>query len=121
VKFSSQEIDARITKARDNEVAKSQGAVAILPLRGVIANRMNLMSDISGGTSAEKFALNFSAALADDQVKAIVIDVDSPGGTVSGTDELSQLIYESRGRQADRRACQRDRRQRRLLDRQRRG
>jgi signal peptide peptidase SppA len=97
VKFSSQEIDARITKARDNEVAKSQGAVAILPLRGVIANRMNMMSDISGGTSAEKFALNFSAALADDQVKAIVIDVDSPGGTVSGTDELSQLIYESRG------------------------
>jgi signal peptide peptidase SppA len=96
-KLDAQEIEARITKARDNEVAKMQGNVALLPLRGVIANRMNLMSDISGGTSSEKFALNFSAALADDQIKAIVIDVDSPGGAVSGSDELSQLIYDARG------------------------
>lgn len=96
-KLSAEEIEARITKTAEQDVARRQGAIAILPLRGVIANRMSLMGDISGGTSVEGFSRAFKSALADDAVKAIVIDVDSPGGAVSGTDELSALIHEARG------------------------
>lgn len=97
-KLSAEQIEARISKQAERDVARREGAVAVLPLRGVIANRMNMMSDISGGTSSEGFGRMFDAAVADDGVKAIVIDVDSPGGVVSGTDELSSKIFAARGK-----------------------
>ncbi len=96
-KLSATELQARISRQAERDVARREGAVAVLPLRGVIANRMNLMSDISGGTSSEGFAKAFDAAVTDTSVKAIVIDVDSPGGAVSGTDELSSRIFTARG------------------------
>lgn len=96
-KAAGEEIEARITKPDEQAIARKEGAVAILPLRGVIANRMNLLSDFSGGTSSEGFGRAFQAALRDDGVKAIVIDVDSPGGVVAGADELSTMIFNARG------------------------
>lgn len=97
VKFTAQEIEARISPQTAAAVARREGAVAILPLRGVIANRMNMFSAISGGTSNEAFADLIRSAVADDGVKAIVLDVDSPGGNVQGTEELSSLIHSLRG------------------------
>lgn len=97
-KLSAEEIEARISKQAQRDVARREGAVAVLPLRGVIANRMSLMSDISGGTSSEGFGRAFDLAMADDGVKAVVLDVDTPGGVVSGTDELAGKIFAARGR-----------------------
>lgn len=97
VKFSAEEIEARISNGRAQEVARQEGSVAILPLRGVIANRISLMGDISGGASAEGFSRALKAALREDTIKAIIIDVDSPGGAVSGSDELSSQIHAARG------------------------
>lgn len=96
-KFSAEEIEARITNQRAHDVAKADGAVAILPLRGVIANRMGMMDDVSGGTSSERFGAQLQAALADPAIKAIVLDVDSVGGAVSGSTELSAMLYGARG------------------------
>lgn len=100
IKYDAIELQARLASRAEKEVARKDGEVAILPLRGVIANRMNMMSDISGsgGTSSEEFARNFQQALRDDQTKAIILDVDSPGGAVSGTSELSSMIYNARGK-----------------------
>lgn len=97
VKYSAEELEARIGKGTERQVARTQGTVAILPLRGVIANRMSLMDDISGGMSSESFGRSFQAALRDEGIKAIVMDVDSPGGMLSGTDELSSMIHAARG------------------------
>jgi capsid assembly protease len=72
------------------------GAVAVLPLHGTIAHRMGMMSEISGGTSTERFSGWLRAALADPQVKSIVIDIDSPGGTVQGVSELGDEIFKAR-------------------------
>lgn len=96
-KLSAAEIEARITRQAERDVQRRDGAVAILPLRGVIANRMNMMSEISGGTSSEMFGRQFDGAMADDGVKAVIIDVESPGGVVTGTDELSSKIFAARG------------------------
>lgn len=71
--------------------------VAILPLFGVLGYRMDLMLATSGGTSLLRFAAAFRLALADPSVKAILIDVDSPGGGVEGVDELSKEIFQARG------------------------
>lgn len=97
-KFSPAEIEARIAPQTASAVARREGAVVILPLRGVIANRASVMDDISGAASAEAFERQFTAAVRDDGVKAIVIDVDSPGGAVSGCAELAETIYAARGK-----------------------
>lgn len=72
------------------------GAIAVLPLQGTISHRMGLMSQISGGTSTEQFTQWLRAALSDPQVKSIVMDIDSPGGTVTGVQELADEIYQAR-------------------------
>lgn len=71
--------------------------VAILSLEGILAKRMNLMMLFSGGTSMELAANDFRQALASDEVKAILLEIDSPGGTVDGTEALADLIYGARG------------------------
>ncbi|MCI0423639.1 MAG: signal peptide peptidase SppA [Acidobacteria bacterium] len=76
--------------------AQTPDSIAVLPLFGVISQRMNLMTDTSGGTSTEVFGAAFRQAVADPNVKAIVFDVDSPGGGVFGVEELSREIYEAR-------------------------
>jgi signal peptide peptidase SppA len=85
------------TSARS--VARQSGAVAVLPLVGIISHRMSAMAEVSGpgGASTEKFGRAFSQAVNDPNVKAIVIDVDSPGGTIDGVEELANLIYSARG------------------------
>jgi signal peptide peptidase SppA len=88
---------ARITKTQERQVAASDGEVAILPVFGTIAPRMNMMTEISGGTSTMMLAGAFRQALADSNVKAIVFDHDSPGGLASGTGELASEILDSRG------------------------
>lgn len=75
------------------------GAVAVLPLHGLIAQRARDVQGVSGprGTSTEEFQKLFDAALAEPRVSAIVIDVDSPGGSVNGVPELARHITEARG------------------------
>jgi len=98
VRFSAEEIEARIGAAPVRKAARKSGTVAVLPLYGVIAQRMNIMQQMSGGTSTQQFTQAFRSALNDDEVKAILLDVDSPGGSVYGVAELAQEIFEARGR-----------------------
>jgi signal peptide peptidase SppA len=78
--------------------ATGGGIVAVIPVLGIVANRANMFSDISGGggTSVEKLTSQFRQAISNPGVKAIVLDVDSPGGSVEGVMELAQEIYNAR-------------------------
>lgn len=93
--FNAEEIQARIGDVEAPKASK-QGAVALIPLRGVIAHRMGSMEDSSGGMSAERFAAMIRSAAADPNVSSILIDVDSPGGTVSGLVEAADAVFEAR-------------------------
>lgn len=68
--------------------------VAILALDGVLARRMNLMMQISGGTSTQIAARELQELLDDPEVRAVVLAVSSPGGTVDGTQSLADLVRE---------------------------
>lgn len=70
--------------------------VAIVPVVGPIIRYANLFSEISGATSTQVLATDIRAALDDPLVKAIVLDVNSPGGMASGINELGDLIFEGR-------------------------
>lgn len=68
--------------------------VAVLPIEGVSARRMNLMSQISGGVSTELVARDMRQAIADPAVHSLVLAIDSPGGTVDGTQALAAQVRE---------------------------
>lgn len=99
-KLSEVEIEARIGDRRnisDCDFGIKDGA-AYIPIYGIISKRMNMINKISvgGGTSVEEIERDFKAALLDDSVKKIILDIDSPGGSTDGIIELSDFIYESR-------------------------
>jgi signal peptide peptidase SppA len=100
-KLSKQEIRAKIAphlSARNGNGGQNYGVAALIPIYGVISQRMNLMTQVSGGTSTERLTAQFRSALADPSVKAIIFDVNSPGGGVEGVLELAAEIYQSRGK-----------------------
>jgi signal peptide peptidase SppA len=74
--------------------------VSVLGVIGVISQRASMADDMSGpgGTSVERLTSSFRASLADPAVKAIVFDVDSPGGGVYGIQELADEIRATRGK-----------------------
>jgi signal peptide peptidase SppA len=87
-----------ILAARPKKLEAVEGNVAVLPLFGVVAQRMNIMQEISeGGTSTEMFGAAFDRAIADPSVEAVVITIDSPGGSVYGVEELADKIFKARG------------------------
>lgn len=74
------------------DFALTQDGIAELHVYGVLARRMNLLERMSGGTSCQILARQVDAAAADPDVRGILLDVDSPGGTVDGTEELASAV-----------------------------
>lgn len=96
-KLFSSEIAASVSDARAAEIAETDGDVAVIPVHGVLANKMDAMSAMSGGTSYAGIKRALHGALSSDSVKAVVLDFDSPGGSVPGTDEIATEIRSLRG------------------------
>jgi capsid assembly protease len=94
--YSAEEV-ARITQKTEREIQKADGAIGVLPIHGVIGERMNMLDDISGGTSTELISKQFRAMLNDDSIKAIVGDFNTPGGVARSVEELGQEFYDARG------------------------
>ena len=86
-----------LERAKAPEEKNNQG-ILIVPVRGVIEQRSTWLSELFGGTSAEKIGALVEAGVNDSRVAGIILDVDSPGGEVSGTPELSSKIFNLRGK-----------------------
>lgn len=93
---SRADIDA-IVAANPRPVQRTSGSVAVLPVFGTIAQRANLVMQASGGTSTELLTRDLRAALADDSISSIILNIDSPGGSVYGVEELADVIFSARG------------------------
>lgn len=76
------------------KLPRVDGNVAVLPLHGMISQRGSIWQEMFGGTSTEQFGAAFRQAIGDERIKAVIIDVDSPGGTTAGVSELAQVIHE---------------------------
>ncbi|MFO8015253.1 MAG: S49 family peptidase [Phycisphaerae bacterium] len=98
--LGQQEIETRLQGLRRTTIIEddkepyriTEEGVALIPLYGVLGPRMNWMMDFSGGTSTQEFAALVDEAAGDDRVRAIVLDVDSPGGNVLGTPEAAERV-----------------------------
>lgn len=71
------------------------GGVAIIPVSGTLINRFGESWGYVTGYNFIRRQMN--QALADDDVEAIVFDLNSYGGMVAGCFELSDDIHEARG------------------------
>jgi len=66
--------------------------VAIVPVIGAIANNIPQIFKAFGFCDCADIAANIAIAEADPNVEAIILDIDSPGGTVGGVIELAERI-----------------------------
>ena len=71
--------------------------VAIIPILGTLVQRGGGMQALSGLMSYQSIGDMFFAAVDDESVKHIVLDIDSPGGEVSGVFDLVDRMVEARG------------------------
>jgi len=87
-------IEARLGKPLINQYQgyHVQDGVAIIPISGVIGKKMNMMSAISGGASTQLIERDIKSALNDSSVNSILLHIDSPGGTVDGTQNLADVV-----------------------------
>lgn len=71
--------------------------VGIIPIHGTLVAKLGTMRPYSGMTGYDGIRVVLQQALADDEVRAIVLDVDSPGGECAGMFDLADMIYAARG------------------------
>ncbi len=71
--------------------------VAVIPVSGTLVHRLGTLRPMSGMTGYDGIRQNLMAALLDADVKAILFDIDSPGGSVAGCFDLVDTIYTARG------------------------
>ncbi len=110
IKLGTERADATVepsdeTLAEQYEAATKRlptargGAIAVLPVRGLITQHgMGGFFDMFfGGTQLDALGEVFDKLIADKDVGAIVLDIDSPGGVVYGVTEMAARIRAARG------------------------
>lgn len=69
------------------------GGIAVIPIEGTLVHKGAFVGQSSGDTSYQGIQTQVSRALKSDKVKAVVFEVDSFGGEVSGAFETADMIH----------------------------
>jgi len=78
---------------------KNQNGIAEISINGPLMKRVPwVLSFLFGIQSMEIIGNVFNAALNDKDIDAIFLDIDSPGGSVDGTQALADIVYNGRGK-----------------------
>lgn len=75
------------------------GSVGIIHISGIISRHADILASFFGLGSAaiENIAKDFQSLLDNEEVKSIILDFDTPGGAITGVNELAEIIYKARG------------------------
>ena len=76
-KFSVEEVAAKVGGADSKRETTQAGSVAVIPIYGVLAQRVEMLDEMSGATSTQRIAKDFTRAINDPGVGAAVIAVVS--------------------------------------------
>ena len=85
---------ARPTRAVGYDLAQG---VAVIHIAGTLVQKNGTLRPYSGMTGYDGIRANLSLALNDPHVRAVVLDIDSPGGEVAGCFDLVDDIFQARG------------------------
>ncbi len=83
---------------KDTNAALIRDGIAIIKVSGPLFRYANLMTRVCCATSYELLAQDFNKAVQSPQIRGILLDIDSPGGEVNGCSELSDMIFQARGK-----------------------
>lgn len=89
--------EAKVSPAKQRSVAGKAGNIAVIPVQGVITGRRSFWEEIGLVTSMETLLAATTAAVRDPDVKAIVWDMNTPGGSTNGLAEAHAALMELRG------------------------
>ena len=87
---------AYVEEAGDSDYQVIDG-IAVIPIQGVLTKKESWVSAFSGCSSYDLIGRYVQDAVNDASVRAILLQVDSPGGETTGCLELSDYIYSLRG------------------------
>lgn len=85
-------VDDAYRQGRSDKVFHIDSGVAVIPVTGTLLHRYGHLDPWSGATGYDGIARKLRAALSDNDVRAIWLDIDSPGGEVSGLFALVREI-----------------------------
>lgn len=92
-------VSAKLGRELDNSyVTEIREGAAVIPVVGPLFRYANIFTAISGASSYEILAKDFTSALENPDVHSIILDIDSPGGEVNGCAEFASMIFEARGK-----------------------
>ena len=93
-------VEAESVRSGDgiSEYALTRDGVAILSIAGALSKRFDWLAAACGFSTYEGLGASLESALADYRVRAILLDVDSPGGQVDGMLDLADRILAARAR-----------------------
>jgi len=92
-------IEAALPGSGESAQAEPPTSIGVVPVQGFLAQkgpRDVFEAIFRGGSSMERIGEAVRQLAADGAVSAIVLDIDSPGGTVAGTPELADVIFAAR-------------------------
>lgn len=69
-----------------------RNGIATIAIDGVIIPKADFFSEMSGAVSLASIARDFNAALRTPDVRAILLNIDSPGGSADAVDEMAAMI-----------------------------
>lgn len=78
--------------------SRRTGAVAVIPIHGPISQKGSIFQEFFGGASTEEIESMVASAVSDPNIKAVVLDIDSPGGSVYGVEQAAESIRNARGK-----------------------
>lgn len=90
-------VEMRAAQAEQGRARRARG-VGLIRIRGTISQHAqgDLSSLLMGGTAVEAVSAQLAEFMADDDIGKIVLDVDSPGGSIGGIRGLFNEILEAR-------------------------
>lgn len=100
----SLDIEGILRRAEERRAAAAKPAtrkpqaIAVVPIVGPIEYRQSVLGAECGWPSSEAIADQVEELVADPSVKAVLMDMDTPGGVAAGIPESANRIYRARGK-----------------------
>lgn len=76
---------------------RSGGSIALIQVFGTIVQRAGMMTKYCGGTSTQDVRSMLASALRDETIGQVLMEFDTPGGSVADVQELGDDIFRARG------------------------
>lgn len=92
------DVEARVTPGQQRSVAMKSGAVAVIPVNGIITGKPTMWEQYGMTMSGASLVAATRAAVNDPEVKAIIHLHNSPGGSTSGVQEAHADLVALRGK-----------------------